>query len=185
MKNVCNVAITLLLFSSPLAGQTSQSSPSAPLQPPVQVIRGGEIYENSSLLLISETHSHVILSGADFRALPHVTVKVRNGHGNTNETYSGVPLATLLAKVGAPLGNEFRGPKMITCVVATGSDGYAVALSLAEVDPDFHTNQIIVADAKDGQPLAKNGPYELVVPDDKRPARWVHNLASIAVEQPH
>lgn len=183
MKSLFSLALSLLLLSTPLAGQTLQSSP--PTRPPAQVIRGGEIYENSSLLLISETHSHVILSGADFRALPHVTVKVRNGHSSLTESYSGVTLATLLTKVGAPLGNELRGPKMVTCVVATGSDGYAVALSLAEVDPDLHANQIIVADAKDGQPLAKNGPYQLVVPEDKRPARWVHNLSSIAVEQPH
>jgi hypothetical protein len=184
MRMMMKLSLGMLLLPTVLASQTNQSTQPAPAAPP-QMIRGGEIYEPSSLLLVSETHSHVILSAADFRALPHVTVKVRNGHSNSSETYSGVPLATLLNKVGAPLGAELRGPKMITCVVATGSDGYEVALSLAEVDPDFHANQIIVADAKDGQSLAKNGPYQLIVPDDKRPARWVHNLTSIAVEQPH
>ena len=71
---------------------------------------------------------------------------------------------------------------MASYVVATGSDGYSVVLSLAEVDPAFHENQVIVADHRDGQPLGKNGPLQLIVPGDKRPARWVHNLVSISLQ---
>ena len=40
----------------------------------------------------------------------------------------------------------------------------------------------MVADARDGQPLAASGPFELIVSDDKRPARWVHNLVAITVQ---
>lgn len=72
---------------------------------------------------------------------------------------------------------------MTSYVIATGSDGYAVVLSLAEVDPDFHQGQVLlVADTRDGQPLGKNGPFQLIVSDDKRPARWVHNLNSITLQ---
>lgn len=60
----------------------------------------------------------------------------------------------------------------MTCyVVATGMDGYSVVLSLAEVDPDFRAGQVIVADSRDVKPLGKSRPYQLIVPDDKRPAR--------------
>ena len=114
-----------------------------------------------------------------FRALPHITITVHNGHTNAAETYSGVPLATLLAKVNAPLGKELRGQAMTSYVIATGSDGYSVVLSLAEVDPSFHEGQVLVADTRDGQPLGNYGPFQLIVTDDKRPARWVHNLNSI------
>lgn len=118
-------------------------------------------------------------SAATFSALPHVSLTVHNAHSNADETYSGVPLATLLAKVGAPLGSDLHGAAMSHHVLATGSDGYTVALSLAEVDPSFHAGQVIVADARDGKPLGDRGPFQLIVSDDKRPARWVHNLNAI------
>ncbi len=130
-------------------------------------------------------HAPLNLSFAGFRALPHVDVKVRNGHTNTDEAYSGVPLAALLAKVDAPLGENLRGKALTNYVVATGSDGYSVVLSLAEVDPSFHGGQIVVADSRDGQPLTTSGPYQLIVSEDKRPARWVRNLVTISMESVH
>jgi hypothetical protein len=139
--------------------------------------------EGSLILTADPYHAPVILSPADFRTLPHITITVHNGHTDAAETYSGVPLATLLAKVNAPLGKELRGEAMTSYVIATGSDGYSVVFSLAEVDPGFHEGQVIVADTRDGQPLGKSGPFQLIVSDDKRPARWVHNLNSIAVQR--
>ncbi|MGA9391635.1 MAG: hypothetical protein WBV69_14440 [Candidatus Sulfotelmatobacter sp.] len=140
------------------------------------------ITPQGSLVLTAE-HASVTFSPAEFRALPRVSLTVHNGHTDASETYSGVPLATLLAKVNAPLGKELRGGAMTSYVIATGSDGYAVVLSLAEVDPDFHQGQVLlVADTRDGQPLGKNGPFQLIVSDDKRPARWVHNLNSITLQ---
>jgi hypothetical protein len=138
-----------------------------------------------SLILESDQHPAApkVVSPAEFHALPHVPLTVHNGHTDVSETYSGVPLSTLLAKVNAPLGKELRGKAMTSYVIATGSDGYAVVLSLAEVDPDFHPGQVIVADTRDGQPLGKNGPFQLIVSEDKRPARWVHNLDRINLRQ--
>ena len=127
-------------------------------------------------------HAPLVLSPADFRGLPHITITVHNGHTNAAETYSGVALATLLAKVNAPLGKELHGEAMTSYVVGSGSDGYSVVLSLAEVDPSFHEGQVIVADTRDGQPLGKSGPFQLIVSDDKRPARWVHNLETITLK---
>ena len=114
--------------------------------------------------------------------MEHVTVTVHNAHTNADETYSGVAMATLLANLQAPLGDELHGKAMTMGVVARGSDGYEVLLSLAEVDPAFHSGHVIVADARDGKPIDKNGPLQLVVSDDKRPARWVHNLVSIELK---
>ncbi|MEQ1353940.1 MAG: hypothetical protein ABLT11_07970, partial [Candidatus Acidiferrum sp.] len=142
------------------------------------------IYPADALVLSAERyHQPVAVTPEEFRALPHVTVKVRNGDSDADENYSGVLLAVLLAKVNAPTGHELRGESMTCYVVATGMDGYSVVLSLAEVDPDFRAGQVIVADSRDGKPLGKSRPYQLIVPDDKRPARWVHNLNFIAVQQ--
>jgi hypothetical protein len=71
---------------------------------------------------------------------------------------------------------------MTTYLVAAGSYGYSVVLSLAEVDPSFHEGQVLVVDTRDGQPLGNYGPFQLIVSDDKRPARWVHNLVSITLQ---
>jgi hypothetical protein len=146
--------------------------------------RAGTVAVEGSLVLTGDpSHAPVVLSPADFRALPQVTITVHNGHTKATETYSGVPLATLLEKVNAPLGKELHGEAMTSYVVATGSDGYSVVLSLAEIDPEFHAGQVLVADAREGKSLEKNGPFQLIVSDDKRPARWVHNLVSITLQR--
>jgi hypothetical protein len=168
---------------------TAAGQPSATQIVPVLLQVGASssptpIYPRDSLVLSADPgHATVVFSLADFHALPHITVTVHNGHTNADEAYSGVPLASLLAKVNAPLGKELHGEAMRSYVISTGSDGYSVVFSLAEVDPDFHAGQVLVADARDGKPLEKNGPFQLIVSDDKRPARWVHNLVSITLKR--
>ena len=67
------------------------------------------IYPPDSLVLRGDPYrSPVVLSPPDFHALPHITIKVHNGHTNAEESYSGVSLETLLAKANAPVGKEFR-----------------------------------------------------------------------------
>jgi len=121
------------------------------------------------------------LSPEELAALPHKSVSVFNAHSKANETYSGVPLADLLSKVGVPLGESVRGKLFLTGVVASGMDGYGVLYSLAEVDPSIHTGDVIVADTLDGKKLDKDGAFKMVSSEERRPARWVRNLASISV----
>jgi hypothetical protein len=121
------------------------------------------------------------LSPEELAALPHKSVSVFNAHSKANETYSGVPLADLLSKVGVPLGESVRGKLFLTGVVASGMDGYGVLYSLAEVDPSIHTGDVIVADTVDGKKLDKDGAFKMVSSEERRPARWVRNLASISV----
>jgi len=142
------------------------------------------IYPPDSLVLAGDPYrAPVVLSPADFRALPHITIKAHNGHTNAEESYSGVLLETLLAKANAPVGNEFRKEALRSYVLASGADGYSVLLSLAEIDSAFHAGQVIVADTRTGLPLGKYGPFQLIVSGDSRPARWVHNLNSIRLQQ--
>jgi hypothetical protein len=121
------------------------------------------------------------LSPEELAALPHKSVSVFNAHSKANETYSGVPLADLLSKVGVPLGESVRGKLFLTGIVASGMDGYGVLYSLAEVDPSIHTGDVIVADTVDGKKLDKDGVFKMVSSEERRPARWVRNLASISV----
>jgi hypothetical protein len=116
--------------------------------------------------------------------MPRKTLTVENPHEKKSETYEGVLLQTLLAKAGAPRGHDMRGPAMATYLLAEASDGYRVVFSLAELDADFTDAQVLVADTLDGAPLGANlGPLRLVVPQDKRPARWVRMLKSLTVVQ--
>jgi hypothetical protein len=116
--------------------------------------------------------------------MPHKTVTVINGHTNTSETYSGVPLIMLLAQVGAATGKDVHGKPLSQYIVATGADGYHAVLALAEIEPDFHPGDVLVADQLAGKPLdAKEGPFRLIVSEDKRPARSVHNLVKIELKQ--
>ena len=116
---------------------------------------------------------------ATLAALPHKTVTLYNEHVKTNQTYSGVELIDLLKPLGVPEkphGKEFR-----LYLEAEGADGYVVVYSVAEVTPDVHDGTVIVADTMDGKPLADDGPLKLVATGEKRPARWVRNLAAIRV----
>lgn len=112
-------------------------------------------------------------------ALPHTSITVFNGHANANQTFSGVPLISLLKPLGVteqPRGKDFK-----LYIEAEGSDGYVVVYSIAEVTPYIHDGTVIVADAVDGKPLADNGPFQLVATGEKHPARWVRNLVAIRV----
>jgi hypothetical protein len=155
--------------------------------PPIDfslVVGGGsgvQVTPDTHQLAFIVDHNTVgILKLEDFAKLPQKTVTFHNVHTNADETYSGVPLTDLLAKYGAPTGDKLRGKGLSDYIVATGSDGYKAVLSLAETDPAFHSGDVIVADTIDGKPIVdKEGPFKLVVTEDKRPARCVHNLVSI------
>ncbi|HEY1767822.1 MAG TPA: hypothetical protein VGG26_09205 [Terracidiphilus sp.] len=118
-------------------------------------------------------------TSATLAALPHMTITVYNEHAKANQTYAGVPLIDLLAKLGVP--DKPRGQQFRLYLLAEGSDGYAVVYSLGEVTPDVHDGTVLVADREDGKPIADDGPLKLVATGEKRPARWVRNLVAVRV----
>lgn len=124
----------------------------------------------------------LVLSVADLKKMPRKTLAVVNPHDHKKETYEGVLLEEILRSAGVPQGEQLRGSSMATYVVAEGQDGYRVVFSLAELDSGIVESEVIVADTMDGAPLAdKQGPFRLVAPREKRPARWVRMLKSITV----
>jgi DMSO/TMAO reductase YedYZ molybdopterin-dependent catalytic subunit len=125
------------------------------------------------------------LSLADLQGLPRETVTVMNEHEKKQETYQGVSLTEILKRAGVPQGSALRGPAMTIYVRAEGADGYATVFALAELDPSVQDSGVIVADTLDGQAIPDTlGPLRLVVPHDKRPARWVRMLRTISVVKP-
>jgi hypothetical protein len=154
-----------------------QMKPAVAPAPPVEAGDKPETLTVSN----AETHYGEEIRTHQLAAYKHVSITVHNAHTNADETYSGVPIDLLLIAARAPLGDQLHGKAMTMGVVARGSDGYEVLLSLAEIDPAFHSGDVIVADAMDGKPIEKNGPLQLVVSEDKRPARWVRNLTTLTL----
>jgi DMSO/TMAO reductase YedYZ molybdopterin-dependent catalytic subunit len=116
------------------------------------------------------------LTVPDLAKMARLAVDVR-------QHYEGVRLSDLLLRAGVTLGEKLRGKALATYVVARASDGYGVVYSLAELDPAMNDNQIIVADTMNGKALEpKQGPFKVVVPGDKRPARWIRMVNSFEVE---
>ncbi|MGH8159575.1 MAG: molybdopterin-dependent oxidoreductase [Rhodanobacter sp.] len=113
-------------------------------------------------------------------ALPRVDV-VAAAHHEPSSRWQGVALEDLLHRSGAPAGEQLRGQAMRSVVRVTASDHYQVVFSLAELDPTLGNEQVILADTQDGHPLGKDGPFRLIVPGDKRPARWIRNVTAIEV----
>jgi hypothetical protein len=121
----------------------------------------------------------IAVAPAAFTGLARTTVSATDEAGQTH-TYSGYALHDLLVRAGAPAGKALRGEAMASYVIATAQDDYRVVFTLADCDPSFTDRVIIIADARDGKPLdAHDGPYQIVVPSDKRPARWLRMLVSI------
>lgn len=112
-------------------------------------------------------------------SLPRTEVKA-GAHGDAPTAWQGVNLIDVLRAQGAPVGKELRGKALSDFVRVTASDGYQVIFSLGELDPDFGGRKVVLVDQHEGKPLdAKDGPYRLVVPDDSRPARWIHSVTAI------
>jgi DMSO/TMAO reductase YedYZ molybdopterin-dependent catalytic subunit len=171
MRNQVRICIFLFLVAGliqllPAASKT----PAQASAPPAELHIGGAV------------STPLVLTVADLKKMPRKTLTVVNPHDKKTETYEGVSLEDVLQKAGVPQGEKLRGASMATYVVAEATDGYRVVFSLAELDSGILDSGIIVADTMDGAPLpGKVGPFRLVAPHEKRPARWVRMLKSITV----
>ena len=115
-------------------------------------------------------------------ALPHQEVSAYDFHEKQNHTYSGVPVKSLLASAGVEFGEKLRGRSLKEVVIARCLDHYDIVFALAEFDDAFNSRAILLVDHQDGKALPLGqGPLRLVVPGDKRPARWARMVTSIEV----
>jgi hypothetical protein len=140
------------------------------------------ICQAPSLIVDGGNGKSVTLSRADLAAMPQHTAKAAE-HGAT-ATFDGVLLRDLLAKVDTPAGEKLCGKAMTLYVLAEAADGYRAVFALPEVDAGFTDRVVLLATQRDGKPLAaKEGPFRIVVPDEKRPARWVRQVTALRIRQ--
>jgi hypothetical protein len=130
-----------------------------------------------ALQIINAEGHATTLTATQIANLPHVTVDTRDH--DTPARFEGIPLAAVLSTAGIQLGDTMRGPRMTEVLLVEAADGYKVVVALAEF---FYPREIILADKRDGKPLdAKEGPFRIVVPGDKRPARWARQITTLKV----
>jgi hypothetical protein len=121
------------------------------------------------------------LSVSDLSKLPQQTVKVTD-HG-TPVTFQGVLLSDVVSKVSGPTGETFNKTVASYYLIAEAHDGYKAVFTWAEIDPTFTDRRVYVVTKREGNPLtAKDGPYELIVPGERRFSRWVRQLKLLRVE---
>jgi hypothetical protein len=124
----------------------------------------------------------VILTPAEVKALPRAkaTITVKG----QPVVYEGAVLHEALLKAGVVSGERLMGRYLNQIVIARAADGYSSILSIAETDPVYRANPVILADTVNGHPLdAREGPYRMVVDGDLRPSRSPRAVVSIEVKQ--
>jgi DMSO/TMAO reductase YedYZ molybdopterin-dependent catalytic subunit len=172
MRRIGLVSIFLILIVSSLSAGAQQSAPAKAATGPTEIKIGGDVTVP------------LVLTAAEIKNLPRTKVPVENSTSKKTQVYEGVLVEDLLKKAGAPMGSKLSGPAMAAYVLVEAADNYRVIFSLAEFDSGFQESNILLADTLNGLPLAADqGPFKLIAPHEKRPARWVKMVKSIAVVQ--
>ena len=150
---------------------------------PMQEHGTDKVHVPSTTLTITFGDKTITLKPRDLADYPHINVTAVNGHTKASETYSGVPISAILIKLGKPFEKPSEHMYLKTYMVAEGTDGYRVLVSVYETLAAIRQSDAIVADAviTDGEfgPLKTDGVFKLVIPGDTRPQRWVQNLKSL------
>jgi hypothetical protein len=141
-----------------------------------------ELIAAQQVVIRVDDKPQMIFTRDDLGKLPPHSVTVQD-HGKTIK-YDGVLLHDVLARAGAPFGEQLRGKALSNYVLATARDGYAVVYALTEMDTAFSDGDLLLADKANGKPLSDNqGPFRIVAPHDKKPARSLRMLERIDVVQ--
>ena len=133
------------------------------------------------LLVEGNVAQSLDLSPQDLVGLPRQSVGARD-HAGAEVTFEGVALRDVLRLAGVPFGEALHGTHLTTYILVEAADGYRVVFALAELDPAFRDRLVLLADRQNGGALPeKDGPLRLVVPDEKRQARWVRQVIRVIV----
>jgi hypothetical protein len=138
----------------------------------------GTVLPATSVVVKGEDSKTESFDVAALSKLPQHTVSAE-AHGK-KVTCDGVNVSDVLAKIGAPQGDALRGKALSLYVRVSASDGYRAVYSLAELDPAMHDDVPLLTSHCDGAALdAKDGPFRIIFPGEKRPARWVRQVIEI------
>lgn len=119
---------------------------------------------------------------ADLQKMPWTTVEAsfQTEKGPRHGTWLGVSLWTLLDQSGGLAVPEKESLRH--WLVVTGRDGYAVVLSVGEIDPAVGHAVAVVAWSEDGKPFDPAHGLRLILPGDRKGGRDVRDVVSIEVK---
>ncbi|HVN85034.1 MAG TPA: molybdopterin-dependent oxidoreductase [Candidatus Binatia bacterium] len=140
--------------------------------------------DSATIDVVSASGEILRYSVADLERLGASEIRAVDPHSAKSQRYRGVALSVLLSKAGVPSGKALRGTALATAIEVEAADGYRVAFSVGELDPGIGNTAALVAFKLDGMPLDEHiGPFRVVVPGDKRAARWVRQVVKIGVHE--
>jgi DMSO/TMAO reductase YedYZ molybdopterin-dependent catalytic subunit len=153
---------------------TNSSVPKASYSPTVQVTG-----------LVSKT---LTLRVSDLKKMPATTVTVTQRTDIKvlgTHRYTGALLNDVI-QAAIPISNtSFKNDPLRMFATIRATDNYQVTVAMAEILPAFGHQQILLAYAQDGKPLAySDGAVELIVPGDTLAGRDVRNVDEIVVGTP-
>lgn len=155
MKKSLLLALTFIIFSGIYSGLKAQSE---------------------SITFTNESGKS---SSADPMKLKSITIKAIRHDLKTHE-FSGPLLSDFLSNAGVILGEPAKKQTVSSYIIIRARDNYRCVFALAELDPLFSSSSIIIAGKMDGKALSENnGPYQIIVPNDKKHGRWVRQVKSI------
>lgn len=135
-----------------------------------------------SVRISGEVLTPIDVSGLSLQEFQQTSINRKDKDGKMHR-YDGIALAQLLKRAGVTLNNELRGENLTKYLLVEASDGYQVVFSLAELDESFTDRKIILSNKMDGKPLpVADGPFRLIVEDEKVPARCIKQVTSIQIK---
>lgn len=138
--------------------------------------------QNGVVTVGGEVEKPLKLDSNTIQKMKHVTVKAVAHADHKLHEYSGIPLSEIIKESGAISGNQLKGKYLAKYVLVKAADGYQAVIALPETDSAFTDKVIILADREDGASLPQNaGPFQIIVPGDKRPARCVRQVVAINI----
>lgn len=128
-----------------------------------------------------EVTKPLTLYAGDLSKMKRSTASMKDRLGK-DQRYTGVAIQDILEMAGVTTGKQLRGENLAKYVMVKCADGYEVLFSLAELDSSFTDRKVILAYESEGKLLpAGVGPFRLVVPDEKKPARSCFQVVEFAI----
>lgn len=135
----------------------------------------------SALKVSGEVKKPLALSVADIAKMKRISVSMKDRDGK-DQRYTGVAMQDILGLAGVSTGRDLRGENLSKFLLVKCADGYEVLFSLAEMDSSFTDRTVILADEWEGKPLPDGkGPFRLVVPGEKKPARSCFQVTEFVI----
>ena len=165
----------LALLSVAVAADAAATDPRA--------ISRTQIAASARLTIDGSVRTPQIVTVEEIRKLSttRLDVTYQTPRGEETASFTGVLVWTLLDRAGGINEAERRAALRHT-VLVTGRDGYAVSLSVGEIDPNLAAKPAIIAYLRNDQPFDSGEVLRLVAPNDRHATRNVRDVVRIEVK---